>query len=47
MRIYVRKALPYIWFRGMLAIEKEQQLSFIPEFDDLETPTPILAGVLG
>jgi putative DNA modification/repair radical SAM protein len=47
MRISVRKALPYIWFRGMLAVEKEQQLSFLPEFDDLESPAPTLAGVLG
>ena len=47
MRISARKALPYIWFRGMLTVEKEQQLSFIPEFDDLELPAPTLAGVLG
>jgi putative DNA modification/repair radical SAM protein len=47
MRVSVRKALPYIWYRGMLAVEKEQQLSFIPELDDIESPTPTLAGVLG
>jgi len=47
MRVSVRKALPYIWFRGMLTVEKEQQLSFIPEFDDFELPAPTLAGALG
>ena len=47
MRVSVRKALPYIWYRGMLTIEKEQQLCFLPEFDELEIPTPTLAGVLG
>jgi putative DNA modification/repair radical SAM protein len=47
MRISVRKAVPYIWFRGMLATEKEKQLSFLPELDDLEEPVPSLAGVLG
>ncbi|HEY31524.1 MAG TPA: radical SAM protein [Dehalococcoidia bacterium] len=46
MRISVRKAVPYIWFRGMLATEKEKQLSFMHELDDLEEPTPTLAGVL-
>jgi putative DNA modification/repair radical SAM protein len=47
MRVSVRKALPYIWFRGMLAVEKEQQLSFMPEFGDLESPEPTLTGALG
>ncbi len=47
MRVSARKALPYIWFRGMLTVEKEQQLSFLTDLDDVEAPTPSLAGVLG
>jgi putative DNA modification/repair radical SAM protein len=47
MRISVRQAVPYIWFQGMLTVEREKQLSFMPELDDLEDPTPTLAGVLG
>jgi len=47
MRISVRKAVPYIWFRGMLAVEKEKQLPFMPELDDIDEPMPTLAGVLG
>ena len=47
MRMSVKKALPYIWFRGMIAVEKEQQLSFLTDLDDLELPTTSLAGVLG
>ena len=31
MRVVVKKANPYIWFRSMLSHEK--QLSFLPELD--------------
>ena len=47
MRMPVKTALPCIWFCGMLAVEKEQQLSFITEFSDVASLTPKLAGVLG
>jgi putative DNA modification/repair radical SAM protein len=47
MRVITRRAVPYIWFQGMLSWEKEKQLSFIPELDDIEVPAPSLATVLG
>jgi putative DNA modification/repair radical SAM protein len=47
MHVSVRKALPYIWYRGMLTVEKEQQLSFLTDLDDLEIPTPSLASIPG
>lgn len=45
IRVLTRKATPYIWFQGMLASEK--QTSFLPELDDIVSPAPSLAGVLG
>ncbi|UCB42307.1 MAG: helix-hairpin-helix domain-containing protein [Dehalococcoidales bacterium] len=47
MRVSVRKTVPYIWFQGMLTTEKETQLSFIPEIDDIDEPKPTLAAILG
>jgi putative DNA modification/repair radical SAM protein len=32
MRVVTRRAAPYIWFKGMLEIEK--QMSFLPQFED-------------
>jgi putative DNA modification/repair radical SAM protein len=46
MRVVVKRAAPFIWFRGMLSWEK--QLSFLPQLDDDSAqPVPSLAGVLG
>jgi len=47
MRVLTRKAAPFIWFQGMLSWEKEMQTSFLPELDDVSSPLPSLAGVLG
>ncbi|MFQ5996312.1 MAG: helix-hairpin-helix domain-containing protein [Dehalococcoidales bacterium] len=44
MRVVTRRAVPFIWFRGMLDFEK--QASFIPHLDDLDEPTPSLAGII-
>jgi len=45
MRIIVKRAAPFIWFKGMLAWEK--QLSFMPQLDDDRTqPLLTLAEVV-
>jgi len=46
MRVITKRAVPFIWFQGMLPWEK--QTSFLPELDDeVAQPAPSLAGVLG
>ncbi|HET6478282.1 MAG TPA: radical SAM protein [Dehalococcoidales bacterium] len=45
MRVVTSRAIPYIWFQGMLEFEK--QASFIPHLDEIYEPAPSLAGVLG
>jgi predicted DNA-binding helix-hairpin-helix protein len=43
MRVVVKRANPYIWFRSMLSSEK--QLSFLPELDsEVAEPEPSLAS---
>jgi len=45
MRVPTKRALPFIWFQGMLP--SERQTSFLPEVDDaMDQPLP-LAAVLG
>ncbi len=43
MRVVVRRAAPYIWFKGMLDWEK--QMSFLPQLEDA-VPLPELAEVV-
>ena len=45
MRVVTSRAVPYIWFQGML--EWEKQASFIPHLDELDEFEPSLAGALG
>ena len=47
MRVLTRKADSFIWFQGMLAWEKEKQMSFLPQLDDIVPQMPSLARVLG
>jgi putative DNA modification/repair radical SAM protein len=46
MRLVVKRAAPYIWFKGMLDWEK--QMSFLPQLEESETemPLPELAEVV-
>jgi predicted DNA-binding helix-hairpin-helix protein len=46
MRAVVKRAAPYIWFKGMLDWEK--QMSFLPQLEENETevPLPELAEVV-
>jgi predicted DNA-binding helix-hairpin-helix protein len=44
MGVLTKRALPFIWFQGMLPWEK--QTSFLPQLDDPDQPVPSLAGVL-
>jgi predicted DNA-binding helix-hairpin-helix protein len=46
MRIILKRAAPYIWFKGMLDWEK--QMSFLPqpEESEAEVPLPELAEVV-
>jgi predicted DNA-binding helix-hairpin-helix protein len=37
MKVSTRRAVPYLWFKGML--EWEKQMSFLPEVDDSATAT--------
>ncbi len=46
MGVPTKRALPYIWFQGMLPAER--QVSFLPELDEEECdPAPALAECLG
>jgi predicted DNA-binding helix-hairpin-helix protein len=46
MRVATKRALPYIWFQGMLP--SERQATFLPELDDeLPPEAPSLASCLG
>ena len=46
MRVATNRAVPYIWFKGMLDFEK--QASFIPEIgEDINLPVPSLAEAFG
>ncbi|MDD5083044.1 MAG: helix-hairpin-helix domain-containing protein, partial [Dehalococcoidales bacterium] len=46
MRVVTSRAVPFVWFQGMLPWEKQK--SFLPELDgELTEPVPSLAGVLG
>ena len=46
MRVILKRAAPYIWFKGMLDWEK--QMSFLPQLEENETepPIPELAEVI-
>jgi putative DNA modification/repair radical SAM protein len=45
MGVATGRAARFVWFQGMLDFEK--QASFIPQLDEMELPSPALAGVLG
>jgi hypothetical protein len=39
MRIILKRAAPYIWFKGMLDWEK--QMSFLPQLEDSESEAEV------
>jgi predicted DNA-binding helix-hairpin-helix protein len=43
--VATKRATPFIWFQGMLPLEK--QASFLPELVNLDEEAPCLAEVLG
>jgi len=43
--VATKRAVPFIWFQGMLTWEK--QSSFMPQLEEHDEPVPSLAGVLG
>lgn len=45
MGISTKRVVPFIWFQGMLAWEK--QTSFLPQLKDPDEQVPSLAGLLG
>ena len=45
MGVSTKRAIPYIWFKGILNWEK--QSSFIPQLEDLDEHVPSLTGILG
>jgi predicted DNA-binding helix-hairpin-helix protein len=46
MHVVTARAAPFVWFRGMLAWEKEKQLSFLPQLEGEFQPAPSLVGAV-